>query len=254
MAAADGASAGAGPLRVMASPVPHAEILRYVKDHLAPGFDLKVLEIAGSVRPNELLAAGDIDANFFQHLPFLRSQEQTLGLRFAVAAAVHLEPLGLYSHRIRRFADLPRGSAVTVPNDAVNLSRALYLLESQHLIGLRPGLDERARQMVTPHDIVANALDLRFIQVDGPQLARSVGDAALAVINGNYALEAGLNPAREALALEGTAGSPYVNILVTMPRLASDSRIVRLASLLHSHALAEFIRQRYQGAVIPVVE
>jgi D-methionine transport system substrate-binding protein len=254
MAAAAGASAGAGPLRVMASPVPHAEILRYVKDHLAPGFDLKVLEIAGSVRPNELLAAGDIDANFFQHLPFLRSQEQTLGLRFAVAAAVHLEPLGLYSHRIRRFADLPRGSAVTVPNDAVNLSRALYLLESQHLIGLRPGLDERARQMVTPHDIVANPLDLRFIQVDGPQLARSIGDAALAVINGNYALEAGLNPAREALALEGTAGSPYVNILVTMPRLASDSRIVRLASLLHSHALAEFIRQRYQGAVIPVVE
>jgi D-methionine transport system substrate-binding protein len=247
-----GMAAVPGPLRVLASPVPHAEILRYVKDHLSPGFELKIVEIYGSVRPNELVAADEAEANYFQHLPYLRSQEQLLGVQFAVAAAVHIEPLGLYSRRVRRLEDLPRGSSVTVPGDATNLSRALYLLQDRGLLRLRPALNDRERQLATPHDISANPLQLRLIQVDGPQLARSIGDVALAVINGNYALEARLNPSREALALEGVAGNPYVNVLVTTPRLSGDPRIIRLAALLHSPELIRFIRERYQGAVIPV--
>jgi D-methionine transport system substrate-binding protein len=149
----------------------------------------------------------------------------------------------------------PRMEAVHVANAralGTNLSRALYLLQAQRLLRLRPELNEQDWQLATPHDLVANPFDLKIIQGDGPQLARSIGDVSLAVINGNYALEAGLIPSHDALALEKVDGNPYVNVLVTLPKLANDRRVLRLASLLHSPELAGFIRQRYSGAVIPV--
>ena len=243
------ARAKTGALRVVASSVPHAEILDFVAEKLASDLPLKIIEISGDLRPNALLRDGDADANFFQHVPFLRSEEAAMGVRFAVVATVHIEPLGLYSRRAKSLADVPAGGVVSLSNSVSNLSRGLSLLQANGLIRLRPkepgvnaGLD----------DIIENLKAFRFIEIAPPQLPRSLDDVTLAVINGNYALEAGLEPARDALALERAEGNPYANVLVTTEALAKDPRVQRLAALLTSAEVAAFIRDRYRGSVIPV--
>ncbi|MBE7246258.1 MAG: MetQ/NlpA family ABC transporter substrate-binding protein [Actinomycetospora chiangmaiensis] len=236
-------------LRVVASSVPHAEILHFVGETLAPDVPLRVIEISGDLRPNALLRDGDADANFFQHVPFLRAEEAAMGTRFAVVATVHVEPLGLYSRRARALADLPKGGVVALPNNVTNASRSLKLLQENGLIRLRPG-GEGAFASVD--DITENPKGLRFVEIAPPQLPRSLDDVALAVINGNYALEAGLEPARDALVLERAEGNPYANVLVTTEALARDPRILRLAALLTSAEVADFIRTRYRGSVVPV--
>jgi D-methionine transport system substrate-binding protein len=240
------------PLRIIASPTPHAEILRFVQKQLAPDLALQIIEITNALRPNELLARGEVDANYFQHVPYLRQQEQDLGTQFAVIAAVHIEPLGLYSRRIRALEAVPDKATVSIPNNVTNLSRALYLLQDQKLIALRPDLAARERQLATPRDIIGNPHHLKIIEVDSAQIARSLDDVTIAVINGNYALEIGLTPSKDALALESAENNPYANVLVTMPKLKCDPRIQRLAELLTSHDVAVFIRERYRGSVIPV--
>lgn len=246
--AANGARA-ASPLRIVASSVPHAEILHFVTARLAPGYPVQVIEISGDVRPNALLRDGDADANFFQHVPYLRSEEAELGVRFAVVAAVHIEPLGIYSHRVRTVVELQPGATVALANDVTNFSRGLRLLQENGLIRLRTGGDEA---FATIRDIAENPKNLRIVEVARPQLPRTLDDVALAVINGNDALEFGLVPARDALALERAEGNPYANVLVTTQPLANDERIQRLASLLTSAEAARFIHDRYKGSVIPV--
>ncbi|MGP6378098.1 MetQ/NlpA family ABC transporter substrate-binding protein [Yersinia bercovieri] len=238
-------------LRVAADPVPHAEILQFVQK-LDPSLNLKVIEIPNGVNSNELLAHGDVDANYFQHVPYLRSQEQALGQKFAVAATVHIEPLGVYSHKHKTFADVPDKGSVAVPNNVTNLSRALYLLQDQGLITLKPGFTDPAKNQATPKDIASNPKQLKILEIESPQIPRSLDDVDLAVINGNYALEAGLNPAKDALGLEKAAGNPYANILVTTPALANDPRILQLAKDLQSPEVAKFITEKYAGSVIPV--
>ena len=236
-------------LRVVASSVPHAEILEFVAVKLDPALPLKIIEISGDLRPNALLRDGDADANFFQHVPFLRSEEASMGMRFAVVAAVHIEPLGLYSRRAKSLADVPAGGIVSLSNSVSNTSRGLSLLQANGLIRPRskkPGID------LTLDDVVENPRNFRFIELAPPQLPRSLDDVALAVINGNYALKGGLEPARDALAVERAEGNPYANVLVTMEGLAKDPRVLRLASLLISAEVAAFIRTRYRGSVIPV--
>jgi len=240
------------PLRIIASPMPHAEILRFVQKRLAPDLALQIIEITNALRPNELLARGEVDANYFQHVPYVRQQEQDLGTQFAVIAAVHIEPLGLYSRRIRALEAVPDKATVSIPNNVTNLSRALYLLQDRKLIALRPDLAARERQLATPRDIIGNPHHLKIIEVDSAQIARSLDDVTIAVINGNYALEIGLTPSKDALALESAENNPYANVLVTTPKLKSDPRIQRLAELLTSHEVAVFIRERYRGSVIPV--
>ncbi|MBB6255310.1 MetQ/NlpA family ABC transporter substrate-binding protein [Nitrospirillum iridis] len=252
MLAGQPSRAADAPLRVIASPVPHAEILQFIQRKLAPDLKLKIIEASGDLRLNELLAKGDVDANFFQHRPYLESEEKLLGVTLAAVAAVHIEPLGIYSTKVKSFQDLPQGAKVAIPNNVVNLSRALYLLQDNGLITLRQGPAARDRQLATSRDITANPKDLKIIEVDAAQLPRTLPDVTLAVINGNYALEAGLQPAKDALALEKAEGSPYANLLVTTPALEHDPRIVRLAQLLTSPEVAAFIRERYKGAVIPV--
>jgi D-methionine transport system substrate-binding protein len=239
------------PLRVITSPVPHAEILRFAQS-LAPDLPLKIIEIDSAVRPNELLASGDADANFFQHVPYLRQQEKDLNTPFVVIAAVHIEPLGIYSRKIRSLDHLPDKSTVSVPNNVVNLSRALFLLQDRGLIRLRSGLTERELQQASERDIVWNPKQLKIIPVESAYLARSLDDVTLALVNGNTALEVGLIPATDALALEEGKGNPYANVLVTTPALQHDPRIQRLGKLLTSPAVAAFIRERYRGSVIPV--
>lgn len=244
-------TAQAEALRIAADPVPHAEILNYVKK-LDPKLDIKIVELTSGANANELLASGDVDANYFQHVPYLKSQEKALGKTFAVAATVHIEPLGIYSHKYKDFKSVPDGATVAVPNNVTNLSRALFLLQSQGLIKLDAKFTDPASTLATPKDIVENPKHLKILEVESPQIPRSLDDVALAVINGNYALEAGLSPAKDALGLESADHNPYANILVTNPSLANDPRIKELAKDLTSPQVAEFIRKTYNGSVIPV--
>ncbi|QUY50728.1 MetQ/NlpA family ABC transporter substrate-binding protein [Serratia plymuthica] len=241
----------AEPLRVAADPVPHAEILAYVQK-IDPQLKLKVIEIGNGVNSNELLAHGDVDANYFQHLPYLHSQEQALGTKFAVAASVHIEPLGIYSSKYKKLSEVPDNAKVAVPNNVTNLSRALYLLQAQELITLKAGFNDPAKDQATPKDIANNPKHLKILEIESPQIPRALDDVDLAVINGNYALEAGLTPARDALGLESPKNNPYANILVTTPQLENDPRIRQLAKDLQSPEVAKFIQQKYQGSVIPV--
>jgi len=241
----------AEPLRVQADPVPHAEILAYVQK-IDPSLNLKVIEIPSGVNPNELLAHGDVDANYFQHVPYLLSQEKALKEKFEVAATVHIEPLGVYSSRHKSYAEVPQNGTVAVPNNETNLSRALYLLQSQGLITLKPGFTDPAKNQATPRDIATNPKNLKILEVESPQIPRSLPDVDLAVINGNFALEAGLSPAKDALGLEKAKGNPYANILVTTEKLKNDPRIKQLAKDLESPQVAEFIKEKFKGSVLPV--
>ncbi|VXC62316.1 DL-methionine transporter subunit; periplasmic-binding component of ABC superfamily [Pantoea brenneri] len=242
----------AAPLRVAADPVPHAEILEYVKT-LDPKLDFNIVELSGGVNANELLASGDVDANYFQHLPYLKDQEKALGKTFAVAASVHIEPLGIYSHKVKSLSALPQGASIAVPNNTTNLSRALWLLQDKGLIKLG-AQGEAGSTLVTPKDISDNPKQIKIIEIESPQLPRALDDVDAAVINGNYALEAGLTPAKDALGLESASHNPYANLLVTTPALAKDPRILQLAKDLRSPQVADFIRKNYHGSVIPVAD
>ncbi|MBJ3816960.1 metal ABC transporter substrate-binding protein [Shimwellia pseudoproteus] len=246
-----GTSAQASALRVAADPVPHAEILNYIKT-IDPQLDLKVEELTSGVNANELLANGDVDANYFQHVPYLQDQEKALGKTFVVAATVHIEPLGIYSHKYKTFAAVPDNATVAVPNNVTNLSRALLLLQHQGLLTLDSRFAQATSTLATPKDIASNPKHLKILEIESPQIPRALDDVDLAVINGNYALEAGLIPAKDALGLEKATGNPYANILVTTPALANDPRIKALARDLTSPQVAEFIRSHYNGSVIPV--
>lgn len=240
----------AAPLRVAADPVPHSEILNYVKK-IDPKLDLKIIEMTNGANPNELLASGDVDANYFQHLPYLHEQEKALGKKFVVAAAVHIEPLGIYSHKYKTLADLPQGAKIAIPNNATNLSRGLWLLQDNGLIKLK-GERSAESTLVTPKDIIENPKNVKILEIESPQIPRSLDDVDAGIINGNYALEAGLSPAKDALGIEKGKDNPYANLLVTTPALANDPRIKQLAKDLTSPQVAEFIRTQYHGSVIPV--
>lgn len=203
-------------LRVAADPVPHSEILAQVKK-IDPQNSLKVIELTSGVNANELLEHGDVDTNYFQHVPYLRDQEKALGKQFVVAATVHVEPLGVYSRKHKSFSEVPEGGTVAAPNNVTNLSRALYLLQSQGLVKLKPGYSDPAKDQATPKDIAENPKKLKIKEVEAAQIPRSLDDVDLAVINGNYALEAGLVPAKDALGLERAEHNPYANVLVTTP-------------------------------------
>lgn len=236
------------PLKVLASAVPHAEILAFIQRKLAPDLKLKIIEITGELRVNDLTLAGDVDANFFQHKPYLETDEATLKTKFAITATVHIEPLGIYSRKIKSLDAVPNGAKVTLSNSVTNTSRGLHLLQQAGLIKLSPGLT----RLATIRDVAENPKNIKLIEVDPAQLPRTLDDVDLAVVNGNYALQAGLIPATDALALEKAEGNPYANLLVTVPAKANDPRIKRLSALLEGPEVAAFIRERYKGSVIPV--
>lgn len=244
-------SARAEALRVAADPVPHAEILNFIKK-IDPSLDIKIVELTSGANANELLANGDVDANYFQHVPYLKDQEKALGKNFTVAATVHIEPLGIYSRKHQALNAIPDNATVAVPNNATNLSRALFLLQSQGLIKLNAKFTDPASTQATPKDIAENPKHLKILEIESPQIPRALDDVDLAVINGNYALEAGLTPSKDALGLESASHNPYANILVTNPNLADDPRIKALAKDLTSPQVAEFINKQYNGSVIPV--
>lgn len=247
-----GSSSGSNssePLRVGASPVPHAEILNFVAKELAPkaGLKLEVKEFSDYVLPNTALADGQLDANYFQTPAYLKDQAKARGLDLVSIVGVHIEPLGIYSRKVKDLNAVPNGGKVAIPNDATNENRALQLLVANKLITLKDGATENA----TVRDVADNPKGLEFEEVDAAQTARALDDVDLAVINGNYALESDLKPAQDALALEQAEGNPNANLLVTLGKGKDDPRVQKLAKLLTSPEVKKFIEEKYQGAVLP---
>lgn len=244
----DSASDTSGPLVVAATPVPHAEILNYVKDNLAKdaGLELEVKEFTDYVTPNTATEDGSVGANYFQTEPYLEDFNKKNGTHLASVASVHLEPLGLYSKKAGKADDLKSGATIAVPNDTVTEARALQLLAANGLLTLKDGVGTAA----TTADITENPKNLKFKELEAAQTPRALDDVDAAVINGNYALEADLKPAEDALVLESPENNPNVNLLVVKEGNEDDPRVKKLAELLTSDEVKKFIEDEYDGSVI----
>ena len=240
-------SAHAETLTVAASPVPHAEILNFVKPQLAKeGVELKVKEFTDYIQPNVQVAEKRLDANFFQHQPYLDEFNKAKGTDLVSVTGVHLEPLGAYSDKFKTLEELPSGATVVIPNDATNGGRALLLLAKAGVIGLKDPTDI----LSTVKDVEKNDKNLKFRELEAATIPRVLTQVDLALINTNYALEAKLDPKKDALAIEGN-DSPYVNILVARPDNKDSDAMKKLAAALHSPELKDFINEKYKGAILP---
>ncbi|MGA5323036.1 MetQ/NlpA family ABC transporter substrate-binding protein [Streptomyces seoulensis] len=244
-----GSTDTSGPLIVAASPTPHAEILNFVQKNLAKkaGLDLQVKEFTDYITPNTATQDGSVGANYFQNQPYLDDFNKKRGTDIVPVVTVHLEPLGLYSHKVKKADELKSGATVAVPNDAVNEARALKLLAADKLITLKDGVGSEA----TPADITKNPKNLKFKEVEAAQTPRSLDDVDAAVVNGNYAISSGLKPAKDAIVLESAKNSPYGNFLAVKKGNENDPRVKKLAKLLTSPEVKKFIQDKYQGSVIP---
>ncbi|MGH8355730.1 MAG: MetQ/NlpA family ABC transporter substrate-binding protein [Pseudomonas sp.] len=241
------AALAADELSVAATAVPHAEILEFVKPALAKeGVELKIKVFTDYVQPNVQVAEKRLDANFFQHQPYLDEFNKGKGTQLVSVAGVHVEPFGAYSSKHKSLAELPEGASVVIPNDATNGGRALLLLEKAGLIKLK----DSKNILATPKDIAENPKGLKVRELEAATLPRVLGQVDLALINTNYALEAKLNPTQDALVIEG-GDSPYVNILVARPDNQGSAAMQKLAKALNSAEVKAFIEKKYQGAVVP---
>jgi len=234
-------------LKVGATAVPHAEILNFVKPLLSKeGVDLQIVEFSDYVQPNQALAQKELDANFFQHIPYLTkfSTERNLALTYTVP--VHIEPMGVYSKKLKSLTDLQIGAQIAIPNDPTNAGRALALLEKAGVIKLKEGSGVKA----TVSDIVDNPRKLDVRELEAPLLPRALDDVAVAVINTNYALEAKLSPVKDAIFIE-PKDSPYANVLAVRKGDENRLEIQKLSKVLNSGEVKQFINDKYQGAVVP---
>jgi D-methionine transport system substrate-binding protein len=240
-------SAAAEKLSVAATPVPHAELLEHVKPALAAqGVELDIKVFTDYVQPNQQVADGQIDANFFQHRPYLNSFNKEHGTKLVVVGQVHVEPFGAYSSKIKNISELKEGAQVAIPNDPSNGARALLLLQKQGLIKLK----DPSNILATARDVVENPRKLKFRELEAATLPRVLPDVDLALINTNYALEAGLNPVKDALFIEGS-DSPYANVVVTTPEKKDSQAIQKLMKALNTPDVKAFIQQKYKGAIVP---
>ncbi len=236
-------------LKVGATPEPHAEMLNLVVDDLAAqGITLKVVEFTDYVTPNEALESGQIDANFFQHVPYMDSFNKERGFHLVNAGGIHVEPLALYSKKVSSVSGLKQGATVAIPNDPTNEGRSLLLLQSAGLIKLAADAGLEA----TPLNIAENPLNLKFREIEAASLPRVLEDVDAAVINGNYAIPAGLVATRDGLFVEG-ADSPYVNIITVKSGNENDSRIQALVKALQSDEVRKFISERYPNGEVVLV-
>lgn len=242
-------AANAEVLKVGATAVPHAEILNHIKPALkAQGIDLEIKEFSDYVQPNAAVEDKQLDANFFQHQPYLDSynKDRKTSLVVVPNGKVHVEPFGAYSSKIKNIKDLKNGATVAIPNDPSNGGRALILLAKHGLIELK----DPKSLTPTALDIVKNPKKLKFKELEAPLLPRALADVDVALINTNYAIEAKLNPTKDALFIEG-ADSPYTNIVAARKDRANGADIAKLMSALHSADTKKFIEEKYKGAVVP---
>lgn len=231
-------------LRVVASPTPHSEMIEFlIPEMKKQGINLEVITITDYLLPNKLVDEKQADANFFQHIPFLEYQKKEQGLNLKVLGKIHLEPMGLYSLKIKNFADF-KNKKIALPLDPSNEARALKLLSDVGIISLTKDQPESIC------DIKDNPYNLQFLEVDAALLPRLYQDIDLAIIPTNFALQAGLNPSEDALLLEST-DSPYANIVVIHPESTKQQELDILLQYLHSDLMKDFIKENYKGAIIP---
>ena len=255
-AAADSSSAAAGDdktITVGATPTPHAEILNAAKDALkAEGYTLNVVEFTDYVQPNTALVDGDLDANYFQHTPYLNNFNKENGTDLAAAFDMHYEPFGIYAGKTASIEELKDGASIAIPNDGSNETRALLLLQDAGLIKLKDGIDPTSD--ATKLDITENPKNLDIQEIAAEQLPRSLADVDLAVINGNYAIEAGLK-VTDALAVESSdslAAQTYGNVVAVREGDEESDKTKALMEVLTSDDIKEFIETKYDGAVVPL--
>ena len=238
-------------LRVGASPTPHAEILEFAKSLLAEqGVDLEIVEFDDYVLPNTAVEEGDLDANYFQHLPYLENFNAENGTHLVSVGAIHYEPFGIYAGKTASLADLPDGATISVPNDGTNEARALLLLEQEGLIKLK----EDAGLNATKESIVENPHNYNIVELEAKLLPETLQDVDVSVINGNYAIGAGLKVS-DALATESAEGlgaSTFANIIAVKEGNEDNAAVKALLDVLQSDAVKAFIEETYQGAVVPV--
>ena len=250
-AAASSSAASDNVITVGASPSPHAEILEAIKPELeAQGYELKVVEYSDYVQPNVALSEGDLDANYFQHLPSLENYNTENDTDLASAGAIHFEPMGLYAGKSSDITNVPDGAKIAVPSDATNEARALLLLQDQGVIKLTDGVGLEA----TANDIVVNPHNVELVEVEAAAVPRSLQDVDFGVINGNYALSAGLDTSAT-LASEGAdseAAQTYANIIAVRNGDENSEKTQALLKALTSDTARKFIEGTYKGSVIPV--
>jgi len=235
-------------IKVGASPVPHAEILNVIKPILEKeGIDLQIIEFTDYNQPNLQLADKQLDANYFQHIPYLEAFSKDHNLDLTYIAKVHIEPMGIYSQKIKDLNELKEGASIAIPNDQTNGGRALLLLQTAGVLKLKDGAGIDA----TVNDIADNPKKLKIQELEAATLPRVLQDVDAAVINTNYALEARLSPTKDALAIE-SADSPYVNILAVRKGDEDRPELKKLAEALNSPEVKKFIEEKYDGAVVPV--
>lgn len=247
LAALFATSAQAETLTIAATPVPHAELLEHIKPGLAEeGIELDIKVFTDYVQPNVQVADGHLDANFFQHKPYMDSFNQERDTDLVSVGLVHVEPFGAYSQKITSIDELKDGAQIALPNDPSNGARALLLLQEQGLITLK----DPDNILATARDISENPKNLKFRELEAAALPRVLPDVDVALINTNYALEAGLNPLEDALFIEG-ADSPYANLVATTSAKKDDPAIASLIKALNSDDVREFIQENYKGAIVP---
>jgi len=246
--------AEAKTIKVGASITPHAEILREAAKLLEKeGITLNVIEYTDYVQPNTAVEDGSLDANYFQHTPYLNTFNAENKTHLVSVGLVHYEPFGIYAGKVKALSDLPDGARIGVPNDGSNETRALLLLQQEGIITLKEGID--ASSNATILDIAENPKNVDIVEMEAAQIPKALSDLDFGVINGNYALQAGLNAGTDALALEDASGSgaqTYANVLCVKEGRENDAAIQALFKALTSEEVKDFINTTYQGAVVPI--
>ncbi len=233
-------------ITVGATPVPHADILKVAAGELKKeGVNLKIIEFTDYVKPNLALADKELDANYFQHIPYLESFAKDRKLNLSVLCSVHIEPMAVYSKTVKDLTKVPAGAKVAIPNDPTNGGRALKVLADAGLFSLKEGVGING----TPADVINNKFNVKVVEMEAAVLPRALDDVTLAVINSNYALGVGLNPTKDSLFIENSE-SPYANVVVIR---TGDNReaLGKLAQVMRSPAIRDYIVKQYKGAVIP---
>ena len=246
--ASSAASSGAKTLKVGATAVPHAEILEAAKPLLEKeGITLEIVEFNDYVQPNLALNDKELDANFFQHEPYLKNfMDEHKEVKLKNAAGIHIEPMGVYSNKIKKLDELKDGATIAIPNDPTNGGRSLLLLEKAGIIKLKEGVGEKA----TVGDIAENKKNIKFQEVEAAQVPRTLDDVDAAVINSNFAMQVNLDPTKDAMFIEDST-SPYVNIIAVREGDENRPEIQALIKVLHSDEIKQFITEKYKGAVVP---
>lgn len=235
------------PIKVGVTAGPHAQILEQVKKIAErDGLKIQVVEFTDYIQPNAALASGDLDANSYQHKPFLDQQVRDRGYKITSVGYTVNFPIGIYSKKVKSLKDLKEGARFGIPNDPTNGGRVLLVLQDQGLIKIKPGVGLKA----TPLDVVENPKKLKFVELEAAQLPRSLDDLDASAVNTNYAIPAGLNPGKDAIAQE-SAKSPYVNLIAVREQDKDKPWVAKLVKAYQSEEIRKFVQAEFKGAVVP---